>query len=96
MKFYANLITYFLICYLLIAFYGRFINQKEIFPFFHWSLYSSVPNKIEQPFLELQAIDNKEVNKIDLFSDKSLLDVNVIDANTVLRKYYNLQFFKNY
>ena len=84
----ANIIFVFTASYFGIALFGKFILHKEIFPFYHWSLYSFVPQNAERVGLYLVEINEVKITEENLLSRKELLFVTPIEVNTVLQHYY--------
>ena len=88
-KGYINGVFIFIVCYFSIAFLGRGIFHKEIFPFFHWSLYSNIPQNNDQLQLLLVSENDKEVEVVNLLSKTDKIFTTPIELNTVLEAYYS-------
>lgn len=88
-KGYINGVFIFVVCYFSIAFLGRGIFHKEIFPFFHWSLYSNIPQNNDQLQLLLVSENDKEVEVVNLLSKTDKIFTTPIELNTVLEAYYS-------
>lgn len=87
-KWSLNGILVFSIIYFAIALLGRFVFHKEIFPFYHWSLYSSIPQNITSVQLVLISENGKQVDERNLLSKKEKLFATPIEVNTVLQSYF--------
>lgn len=89
MKFYKNVIVIWTVVYFSIAFIGRFTSyNKEIYPFFRWSLYSKTPNQIEFPFVLVSKIGDSIFNPTNILELKSIHHVSDIDMNLNVSNFY--------
>ena len=89
MKFYKNFIVFWAIIYLTIAFVGRFTTyNKEIFPFFRWSLYSKTPNKMEFPYVMVTKIGDSLIPPTNILDLKEIHHVYDVDMNLNVANFY--------
>jgi hypothetical protein len=95
MKWYKNFVLVWGVFYLFLAFYGRvFLDSKEFFPFFRWSLYSKTPNYVEHPFIMVERIgDSLLQNPINIKYLSSYHKIKPVDMNMNVNQFYN-QFLK--
>lgn len=88
-KGYINGVFVFIALYFTIAFFGRIVLHKEIFPFFHWSLYSNIPQNKERLQLVLVSENNELVKEVNLLSKPEKLFTTPIEVNTVIESFYS-------
>ena len=77
-----------------LAMYGRLVYNREFFPFFHWSLYSAIPNTIDQPYIELLEINGEAVQVINLLSEERYLPGLTVDNYALLKRFKKCVFQK--
>ncbi|PNQ73723.1 hypothetical protein C1T31_05150 [Hanstruepera neustonica] len=89
MKFYKNFIVFWAFIYLTIAFVGRFTTyNKEIFPFFRWSLYSKTPDNIEFPYVMVTKIGDSIIPPTNILELNNIHHVSLIDMNLNVANFY--------
>lgn len=91
MKWYKNFVVYWTIIYLLLAFVGRFTtSNKEIFPFFRWSLYSKTPNNLTFPFVMVTRINDSVLAKpTNILELNKVHHLSLVDMNLNVKDFYN-------
>jgi hypothetical protein len=91
MKWYKNFVVYWTIIYLLLAFVGRFTtSNKEIFPFFRWSLYSKTPNELTFPFVMVTRIKDSVLAKpTNILELNKVHHLSLVDMNLNVKDFYN-------
>ena len=96
MKWYKNFVIVWGVFYLILAIYGRvFLENKEFFPFFRWSLYSKTPNYVEHPFVMVERIGDSILdNPINIINLYNLHKIKPVDMNMNVNQFYKeLQIF---
>lgn len=89
MKFYKNFVVFWTIIYLLIAFIGRFTTyNKEVFPFFRWSLYSKTPNQLEFPYVMVSKVGDSIITPTNILELQEIHHVTLIDMNLNVANFY--------
>ena len=83
MKWHKNFVVFWTIVYLALAIVGRFTtSNKEIFPFFRWSLYSKTPNNIDFPFVMVTKINDSVLAKpVNILELNSVHHLSLVDMN---------------
>lgn len=91
MKWYKNFVLVWSVLYLILALYGRvFLEGKEFFPFFRWSLYSKTPNYVEHPFIMVERIgDSLLHNPINIMDLNSFHKIKPVDMGLNVNQFYN-------
>ena len=90
MKLHKNFVVFWTIIYLVIAIVGRFTtSNKEIFPFFRWSLYSKTPNNLTFPFVMVTKInDSVLANPKNILELNSVHHLSLVDMNLNVKDFY--------
>ena len=91
MKWYKNFVVFWTLIYVTIAFIGRFTtSNKEIFPFFRWSLYSKTPNDLTFPYVMVNKIGDSIVTPpINLLDLNAVHHLSLVDANLNVADFYS-------
>ncbi len=90
MKWHKNFVVFWTIIYLVIAIVGRFTtSNKEIFPFFRWSLYSKTPNKLVFPFVMVTRINDSVLAKpTNILELNKIHHLSLVDMNLNVKDFY--------
>lgn len=90
MKWYKNFVVVWCLFYMFLALVGRvFTAEKEIFPFFRWSLYSKTPNLINHPFVMVHKIGDSILPEPENILDmQSLHKIHRTDMNLNVIRFY--------
>jgi len=91
MKWHKNFVVFWTILYLVLAIVGRFTtSNKEIFPFFRWSLYSKTPNNLVFPFVMVTKInDSVLAEPVNILELNKVHHLSLVDMNLNVKDFYN-------
>ncbi|MFD2824124.1 hypothetical protein ACFS5M_10605 [Lacinutrix iliipiscaria] len=90
MKWYKNFVVFWTLLYLVFAFVGRFTtSNKEIFPFFRWSLYSKTPNTLNFPYVMVTKIKDSILQPpINILELHNVHHISTVDMNLNVKAFY--------
>ena len=90
MKWYKNFVVFWTIIYLVLAFVGRFTtSNKEIFPFFRWSLYSKTPNNLVFPYVLVTKIKDSVLKPpVNVLELHKVHHISTVDMNLNVKAFY--------
>lgn len=77
-----NFVVGLTLSYIILALLGaRFSEKGEFFPFFHWGLFSKVPQNSEAFFLEITSINNHKIESPLYFVDFIKAKMSKVEAH---------------
>ncbi len=91
MKWHKNFVVFWTIIYLVLAIVGRFTtSNKEIFPFFRWSLYSKTPNQLSFPFVMVTKISDSVLPEpVNILELNNVHHLSLVDMNLNVKDFYS-------
>ncbi|WP_010522324.1 hypothetical protein [Aquimarina agarivorans] len=88
--FYINFIFIVCLLYYTLAALGKLYAPKgEFFPFFHWGLYVTVPQKIERDFIDIYKKEDTTFSKPISFYDLTKDEIYISESRFLLKKLKN-------